>query len=406
MNGEAKDQAISSSSSFTSEADIHDQKHHQRSSKYTNGHVHGHGHGHGANGNEKQQRQHQQVEDSGLGSSPAHEPNQQLKVSVEGGSGKRNVVVVQEQSRSATQTQQSHSSSRKKERGSGRQQKEHHSNQSKNNNWYLKDPKGTKLGPFSARELVSWFEAGLMVCDGDGNWEHLAKLKKTEQPQQHQSSHEKPKEQHQTHQQQQQQPKREQAQQENNKSLTRPEAAAAQSSQPLKKPQQETAAPAPTPTPVPVPVPASPSPSPSAATAANEKRRGGGGGGGGSQPHSQHKEHNTPTKKFTPQELFTAGAQKPMDEPVWRYVDNEGQIQGPWTSKQMISWYQQGYFDMDLLVVGCDRKICPPNLPKREEYVALGKLLHAPSQRSSGQDGKGSRYNNGYRRGGRKHNYS
>jgi hypothetical protein len=349
-------------------------------------------------------------------------------VSVEaGGSGKRNVVVVQDQNQqSAGQTQQSHS--RKKERHSGgrqgQQQRERdhsNSNQSQaktgSHNWYLKDPKGSKLGPFTSRELVNWFEAGLMVCEGDGGWDHLTKqLKKTTGTEQSSQPSQGVKEQHpstQTQNQNQSHPK--QQQEINNKSAAAvAERTVAPSSKKHQQQQEAVAAAAPPAAPAQsvavaapvVPAAASPVPSPANNANVNEKRRGG----------PKESNHNTPSKKATPKELFTAGASQPMDEPVWRYVDNEGQIQGPWTSKQMISWYQQGYFDMDLLVVGCDRKICPPNLPKMEEYVALGKLIQAPSQRSSGNEGKGSRYNNhhggghghsgggGYRRGGRKHN--
>merc|ERR1712087_416494 len=98
-------------------------------------------------------------------------------------------------------------------------------------------------------------------------------------------------------------------------------------------------------------------------------------------------------------EVFTGGVKNnPTEEPVWRYVDNEQQIQGPWTSKQMVSWYKQGYFELDLLVVGCERKLCPPNLPKKEEYLPLGRLLQDKATTLPGNhvhsQAKGSNRNN------------
>merc|ERR1711907_420851 len=134
------------------------------------------------------------------------------------------------------------------------------------------------------------------------------------------------------------------------------------------------------------------------------------------QQESRGKDSSTSYKKnvkyndLVVVELFTGGVKNnPTEEPVWRYVDNEQQIQGPWTSKQMISWYKQGYFELSLNVVGCERKLCPPNLPGREQYQPLGRLLQDKAAKmpghmvhtSSGSPSHQNRQNNhNYRRGG------
>ena len=96
--------------------------------------------------------------------------------------------------------------------------------------------------------------------------------------------------------------------------------------------------------------------------------------------------------------LFTGGCKLAAEEPVWRYVDNSENVQGPWTSRQMISWYKQGYFDKNLLVVGCERKLAPPNLPKRSEYRPLGQLLQEKSEKMPNARGHkdGAPYANGH----------
>merc|ERR1711977_670800 len=84
----------------------------------------------------------------------------------------------------------------------------------------------------------------------------------------------------------------------------------------------------------------------------NQKQQRGGGTPDKGGSNNNYKK-NVKYAEVVVQELFTGGVKNnPTEEPVWRYVDNEKQIQGPWTSKQMLSWYKQGYFDMDLLVVG------------------------------------------------------
>ena len=38
--------------------------------------------------------------------------------------------------------------------------------------WYVKDPRGAKLGPYSAAEIVAWF-GSLQVAEGAGAWQDL-----------------------------------------------------------------------------------------------------------------------------------------------------------------------------------------------------------------------------------------
>lgn len=74
--------------------------------------------------------------------------------------------------------------------------------------------------------------------------------------------------------------------------------------------------------------------------------------------------------------LFTSDASQATDQPLWRYIDLSGQIQGPFTASNMVDWYTRGYLaDPHLLIVGHDRQVAPPNLPPIKLYQPLGELL-------------------------------
>jgi hypothetical protein len=61
---------------------------------------------------------------------------------------------------------------------------------------------------------------------------------------------------------------------------------------------------------------------------------------------------------------------------MWRYIDYEGAIQGPFPAKSMIEWFQGGYLsDSAIMVGGTERRVSPPNLPPPEFYMPLGALI-------------------------------
>ncbi|CAL8468583.1 g8123 [Coccomyxa elongata] len=76
------------------------------------------------------------------------------------------------------------------------------------------------------------------------------------------------------------------------------------------------------------------------------------------------------------QKLFTAEAELATDEPVWRYIDPSGTVQGPFPAKNMLEWYRKGMLhDMGLKVCGAERKVAPPDMPLPIHYYKLGDLL-------------------------------
>lgn len=76
--------------------------------------------------------------------------------------------------------------------------------------------------------------------------------------------------------------------------------------------------------------------------------------------------------------LFTAEAELATDQPAWRYIDPTGTVQGPFSAADMSDWYKAGYLkDLDLPVVGHDRRVAPPGLPPPKFYTPLRQLLAA-----------------------------
>ena len=111
--------------------------------------------------------------------------------------------------------------------------------------------------------------------------------------------------------------------------------------------------------------------------------RGGGGGRGGGKPdgNSNNPKLTTGAKpaygKDVARLLFTGGARLATDEPVWRYRDPAGVVQGPFPARSMLDWYARGYLAPRLPVAGCDRKVAPPHVPPPSLYRPLGDLLAA-----------------------------
>jgi hypothetical protein len=95
--------------------------------------------------------------------------------------------------------------------------------------------------------------------------------------------------------------------------------------------------------------------------------RGGGRGGGGS---SEADVLEAAVK------LFTGEVDLGTEQPMWRYMDFEGAIQGPFPAKSMIEWFQAGYLsDSAIQVCGTERKVSAPNLPPPDFYMPLGALI-------------------------------
>ena len=40
------------------------------------------------------------------------------------------------------------------------------------------------------------------------------------------------------------------------------------------------------------------------------------------------------------------------EEPTWRYIDPEGIVQGPFTAREMHTWLESNYLQMDLPICG------------------------------------------------------
>ena len=61
---------------------------------------------------------------------------------------------------------------------------------------------------------------------------------------------------------------------------------------------------------------------------------------------------------------------------MWRYIDNKEQIQGPFSANQMLLWYNMGFFEKGLLMLGTAKKLAPPHLPgELRAPVEAGVLL-------------------------------
>ena len=94
--------------------------------------------------------------------------------------------------------------------------------------------------------------------------------------------------------------------------------------------------------------------------------QGDGGGRGGDHPtHSE----------AIARRLFTAGAALATDEPMWRYRDPSGTVQGPFPAGSMVEWYGAGYLGADLPTCGASRKVGAPHLPLACHYAPLAALL-------------------------------
>ncbi|EIE22444.1 hypothetical protein COCSUDRAFT_66632 [Coccomyxa subellipsoidea C-169] len=78
------------------------------------------------------------------------------------------------------------------------------------------------------------------------------------------------------------------------------------------------------------------------------------------------------------QKLFSAEAELATDEPMWRYIDPSGTVQGPFPARNMLEWYRKGMLhDMGLQVCGAERKVAPPDVPLPIHYYKLGDLLES-----------------------------
>ncbi|KAK9820380.1 hypothetical protein WJX72_009667 [[Myrmecia] bisecta] len=123
------------------------------------------------------------------------------------------------------------------------------------------------------------------------------------------------------------------------------------------------------------------------ASAGNRQRRAGGPAApaaprrqGGPTPQSRPAARAVPPApqevplKLEARKLFT-GEEQGSDEPLWRYRDPAGTIQGPFPAKAMIQWYNAGLLPATLPCCGTVRKVAPPDLPDHSLYQPLGQLL-------------------------------
>ncbi|KAK9839061.1 hypothetical protein WJX74_008642 [Apatococcus lobatus] len=86
---------------------------------------------------------------------------------------------------------------------------------------------------------------------------------------------------------------------------------------------------------------------------------------------------NIPNKN-TAKRLFTAEAALGSDEPVWRYIDPQGIMQGPFPADKMVQWYNAGYLlNPALRMCGHERRVSAPNLPPPQCYKPIKELLKA-----------------------------
>ena len=75
--------------------------------------------------------------------------------------------------------------------------------------------------------------------------------------------------------------------------------------------------------------------------------------------------------------LFHGEVNQGAEQPMWRYFDPEGNMQGPFPAKDMETWFQEGYLaNPGLKVCGTERKVAPPNLPPPEFFIPLGALIY------------------------------
>ena len=102
--------------------------------------------------------------------------------------------------------------------------------------------------------------------------------------------------------------------------------------------------------------------------------RGGRGGRGGAAAAAAGPD---PEITAAASKLFTGEVSLGTEQPLWRYIDPQGSMQGPFPARDMESWYQEGYLaDPALKVCGAERKVAPPNLPPPEFFIPLGALIY------------------------------
>ena len=83
-----------------------------------------------------------------------------------------------------------------------------------------------------------------------------------------------------------------------------------------------------------------------------------------------------PTDQEVSERLFRGRSHsKSGGEPLWRYVDNDGKVQGPFSAQQMILWDDSNFFQKSLLMLGCAPNLAPPNLPPTSSYRPFSELL-------------------------------
>ena len=88
--------------------------------------------------------------------------------------------------------------------------------------------------------------------------------------------------------------------------------------------------------------------------------------------------------------LFRAGASSSKDEPLWRYVDPQGEVHGPFIAKQMLVWNAKSYFHPDILMLGCGRKVAASEVSDRSAFRPfcdlLGEAREALRKEGGGQE--------------------
>ena len=87
-----------------------------------------------------------------------------------------------------------------------------------------------------------------------------------------------------------------------------------------------------------------------------------------------------PSKKEVSEWLFWGKGAEGDEVPLWRYVDNNGEVQGPFGPQQMVLWHEKKFFQGSLLMLGCSGKLSPPNLPPTSSYRPFGELLREASE--------------------------
>ncbi len=60
-----------------------------------------------------------------------------------------------------------------------------------------------------------------------------------------------------------------------------------------------------------------------------------------------------------------------LSAPCWHYIDDDAAVQGPFTSKEMDKWYQDGYFHMKLM-------LAYKRTVMRQDYVRMDQFIQNP----------------------------